>query len=83
MAVCEDNVVCAKVQDVSEAVRYYEGIGCSIKERSEKGAFLDCSVGNRATFFDFATARDEVWPSGEVQVEGRYEADATLRDYFC
>ncbi len=84
MAAYEDNIVQIKVPDLSEALRYYQGTGCTLWERSGKGAFLDCSVGaEKKTYYDYETARDEAWHPGEVQVTERNEADAATRDYYC
>ncbi len=84
MAAYDDNIVQIKVQDVGEAVKYYQGAGCTLWERSGKRAFLDCSGGaGGETYFDFETARDEVWHPGEVQLTQRYEADSSTRDYYC
>lgn len=84
MAAYDENIVQIKVRDLGEAVKYYEGIGCALWERSGRGAFLDCSAGtDEKTYFDFETVRDEVWHSGEVQLTQRYEADAATREYYC
>ncbi len=84
MTAYEDNIVQIKARDLGEALRHYQGMGCSLWERSGKGAFLDCSASvGEETYFDFETARDEVWHPGEVQQTQRYEADASTRDYYC
>jgi len=84
MAVLDEKVVCARVDDIDAVVKGYEGMGCTVKNQSETGAFLDCATKTvNKTFYDFETGRDEIWTRGNPQREEVFEAEASLREYYC
>ncbi len=73
--------VCVQVEDAGEAVKRFQGQGCVLQSESSDSAYLDCV--KKGIYYDYETARDEVWPETDQTLADPTLAFVPVKEHFC